>query len=697
MGARHPDAKSRLGIVAINDYPDSPPTFTDDIKAQVAVIQDWVNADGTWVEDWLKPNGGVTSQDLQSHLDYTGLTDDDAMFVYITGHGEETQQTRDHVLLLRDDDFDLVDLISRVLRSGAGHIAIVVDTCHAGALKARVEGVANNIRRDPRKTLATHLLIVAMGYPDEQTRRLELATLITKTLELARSPRLGAIPTEPYLSQYTFFEQVSLSLKELRSDPMRAGRLVAPKLLWPDAWELGSQPTFALPNPAFDQRLRLVSPATEEVALSRRQVDDYWVSKASGRPDNDAGWYFTGRATLMDQMTSWLADADAEPLLLVTGPAGSGKSAMIARAVTLADQTFRAIPEYAHRIADIPPDQLPLIGSIDVAVDARGKSDRPLFESLASHLETVDHDDSSATAVGEAESIRTATRRLVERVAGSRSKRMCIVIDGLDEATAPRRVISEIVGGILEARVDGHPAAKVMVGVRTPTIAEQAPPESGVATYVDSLRAIADAVSHRDGDATSMTLSAESDETPADIAKYVVSLLVGALTSPYAADWDAAKAAGEVIAQRLTPSFLDAKAVASELRSGSTLQQLNDPEWLAGLKNASIRQLGNDIVAPGFDRWSTHEVLAVMRATAMSRGSGMPWGEVWPTVAEAVQGHPIRDVNDLIGQVLASPLAGYLLVTAEHGEVVYRPNHDLLTKALRDSPKLLVSSEVPRS
>ena len=93
MGARHPDAKSRLGIVAINDYPDGPPTFADDIKAQVAVIQDWVNADGTWVEDWLKPHGGVTSQDLQSHLDYTGLTDDDAMFVYITGHGEETQQT----------------------------------------------------------------------------------------------------------------------------------------------------------------------------------------------------------------------------------------------------------------------------------------------------------------------------------------------------------------------------------------------------------------------------------------------------------------------------------------------------------------------------------------------------------------------------------------------------------------------------
>lgn len=62
----------------------------------------------------------------------------------------------------------------------------------------------------------------------------------------------------------------------------------------------------------------------------------------------------------------------------------------------------------------------------------------------------------------------------------------------------------------------------------------------------------------------------------------------------------------------------------------------------------------------------------------------MPWGDIWPVMANAIHGEPISDVNSVISEVLHSRLAGYLTQDSEDGRIVHRPNHARLAEALTD-------------
>jgi len=78
----------------------------------------------------------------------------------------------------------------------------------------------------------------------------------------------------------------------------------------------------------------------DPVALRRA---DHWLSLAGGRTsDEDPGWYFTGRAELTRELADFLRGGTGT--LVITGAAGTGKSAIIARAVTLSDPDFRGGP-----------------------------------------------------------------------------------------------------------------------------------------------------------------------------------------------------------------------------------------------------------------------------------------------------------------------------------------------------------------
>ena len=59
--------------------------------------------------------------------------------------------------------------------------------------------------------------------------------------------------------------------------------------------------------------------------------------------DTRTRWLFTGRADLMRRLIA-AATSRTPGVLLVTGGAGSGKSAVLARLVTLSDPDFRTAP-----------------------------------------------------------------------------------------------------------------------------------------------------------------------------------------------------------------------------------------------------------------------------------------------------------------------------------------------------------------
>ena len=117
-------------------------------------------------------------------------------------------------------------------------------------------------------------------------------------------------------------------------------------------------------------------PPLAELLPSRLTADPalaaHWDPRSRGvEHAARGGWFFTGRRQALSQLVGWLT---APPLAsdnvrVITGGPGSGKSAVLARLVTLSDPRYRArLP--APLPADDPVATLPS-GAIDVAVHAR--------------------------------------------------------------------------------------------------------------------------------------------------------------------------------------------------------------------------------------------------------------------------------------------------------------------------------------
>jgi hypothetical protein len=131
-----------------------------------------------------------------------------------------------------------------------------------------------------------------------------------------------------------------------------------------------------------------------------------------------AGWYFTGRESALREIVGWLAEI-GYGALIVTGEPGSGKSAVLARIVTMADAGYRAtVPPAVLDAA--PPGTLPLEGIIDVAIRASGMTAFGIAQAIAARLGLV--------AAGPDETIDQLLTRGVMTT---------VVLDAVDEADDP--------------------------------------------------------------------------------------------------------------------------------------------------------------------------------------------------------------------------------------------------------------------
>ena len=82
-------------------------------------------------------------------------------------------------------------------------------------------------------------------------------------------------------------------------------------------------------------------------------------------------------------------------MLLVTGGAGSGKSAVLSRLVTLSDATFRQ--NYADQVAAVDADLLPAEGAVDVAVLATGKNALEILTQVCQAVGALPATDTPST------------------------------------------------------------------------------------------------------------------------------------------------------------------------------------------------------------------------------------------------------------------------------------------------------------
>src|SRR5207249_5214546 len=81
------------------------------------------------------------------------------------------------------------------------------------------------------------------------------------------------------------------------------------------------------PNPRYDPS-------------AREQVVEHLLLAARGIGPGEEGSYFTGRAVPLERIVRWI-QAGQPGVFVLTGPAGSGKSAIVGRIVSLSNPTER--------------------------------------------------------------------------------------------------------------------------------------------------------------------------------------------------------------------------------------------------------------------------------------------------------------------------------------------------------------------
>ncbi len=641
--------------IATADY-DDPRCPSLPVAAEVQAVRQWLCAEELGArrfdDDYPQLSLNPAKQQIRDALEDPPAAlrwrESDAAVVFVTGHGVTAHDT--HFLVLSSTDTRRLnatairsgDLVAWLSETGIEHLLLILDACYAG----KAAGDVFRLDRD----LPASWLVLPSATKNQTAVAGALTGAITTFLADLRSPRGARYGTGPYIDADAFLEDV----QEILGDGQRLIPLGGP-------WK-GEHP--CLPNPHHRDDTATVADARHDLALPRDDLRTHWAPRARGvTRDEQPGWLFTGRAALMRELID--AATAAPETTLITGGAGSGKSAVLARLVTLSDPQFRQ--QYADTVADIPEALRPPSGAVDVAVVATGKLHTEVLAQICHALRVP-----APTGVLEP----TVRQRLDAWQAwlSTRQRPVTIVVDALDEADNPRALIRDVLAHLEE---NPHtPTVRLLLGVRSLAAgdAREAAPETAalIDLATETLRARRIAV----------------DEPPwwdqHDVVAYTHSILRHAPGSPYrTAPATTTAAVADALGRRAGRSFLIARIAASSLAERDTVTAADDPGWLTALDNGILGVFRQDLHQSLPEPDDRRRAVVLLRAVAFARGAGLPWRHIWPRVARAVDDDS-RDYGDAdIAWLLTSRLGAYLVTDREDNTTVYRLFHDLLRSTLQ--------------
>jgi hypothetical protein len=181
----------------------------------------------------------------------------------------------------------------------------------------------------------------------------------------------------------------------------------------------------------------------------------------------------------------------------------------------------------------------------------------------------------------------------------------------------------------------------------------------------------------------------------ADVVDYAEEILHTVGHSPYASirHETTRRRLAVVIAKGVGRSFLIARIVADSLAARPSVQDPDDPQFQAMLERGVRGVLHDDLQQSLLSPADRRRAVDLLRATAYAFGRGIPWLDIWPTVATAISADGTKYDDRDIAWLLDSRLSGYLVTDQEDGVTVYRPFHDALRDALQRSWDALLAEE----
>ncbi|MFG2296640.1 AAA family ATPase [Streptomyces sp. NPDC048603] len=577
--------------------------------------------------------------------DWSATGDRGPVIVLWSGHG--VRDGRDLRLVLHDtadpeyadETYSAASLTEAALRSRADQMLLIIDTCHAGAgvLESLETAFARLSARNLPPGRSAWLGVIASSRPQEKAEASGIL-LGTLTRVLREGPR-----SEDYRHEWS----------------SRNGRVSGATVIntvlaqWPE--EVGHRP---VPAMFGEPRLMFDNPLRRDV----REPDlvEHLVQASRGAARDDEGWFFSGRRRVLGEITSWLS-ARQPGLFLVTGSAGSGKSAVLGRIATLSDPSHRA--DIVAHGALAPEDPDPGEGSVDVSLHLRGFTVQQLAEAIADRLRLpVPETPAALIAAVEKHWPDTGTRGLP-----------ALVLDGLDEAApdAAHPIVERLLAPLSRMTC-------VLLGSRDRPFRPVQDPAERLDQAVSRLL---------DVRARAVDLNGEAD-TADDIRRYCLRRLLARHLAT-----DEASTAADLITGRASPhagGFLFARmAVDSVLRRFAASGPEDRAEDWEDAIPSSISAAFTEDLETGPRREQNGVLLPnaakdLLSALAWSAGNGMPARGVWEAAASALnQDGVVYGPGDV--DWLLNTYGRYVVEDTDGVQAVYRLYHREFVSHLRHS------------
>ncbi|MBB5166706.1 caspase family protein [Mycobacterium sp. AZCC_0083] len=582
-----------------------------------------------------------TAQTLLHRLRKFALerTKDDIVVVYLTGHGQVRSWDEDRVHVLLTKDSDTTDLHIRVVKSSdviemllAGtrirRLLFILDTCYAGTGAQNVVADAVNRYKPPNDTGGTGVYVIVSSRPTETA----LPGVFTGCLQRAMQADSVAGSTVEWLA-------LDAVMKAIDDDVQRP---LAQSVIGHRVGTKGGCPDF-LPNPRFRQSLQgsdLLS--QERLVAAEVRGDDVDARFAP------AAHWFTGRRAALEAISGWLLDDGQPQCLTVAGNAGSGKTALLAITAMLDD------PE---RAPSVPRNGLPRAfpvgkGLISYVLDVGTSTPKEVLNQLAQRF------DSNAES-----SADLAADILEEDVAP-----MIVLIDSLDEARDSHDLVTDLLQP-LAAGTRGK--VRFLLGTRPALLT-------------------AKLLRHEKlGPPAEVNLDGVEYADPKGIRNHVERILLSedALDSTYkpsGAYRDAPKrqvrGVAAAIADAADTSFLIARIIATTESTRAEVADPNDRTWRESLPNRAADAIERDLEERlGEDVARARRLLLPL---CYALGPGLPWEDIWPTLAQRLTPGARVTTEDLMW--LRRAAGSYVVEGNASGRSVYRLFHRSLADHLRD-------------
>jgi len=589
----------------------------------------------------------------------------DAAVLFVTGHGvfdegahwvvlKRTIRARLHATAIRTSD-----LIGWLRGTEVEHLLVILDLCYAGATAGETVAFAD---------FPPTWLTLASVTRNQKAATGALTTAVTEFLAELTGPTGEQFNHGPYLRVEEFIGAIQDKL----GDGQRLAQL-HPGL--PSLQKVSP----CLPNPRWRPERPTVQPARRDLALRADDLAAHWDPRSRGvATRSQGGWLFSGRTELMHRLIQATTD-DPQPLL-VAGAAGSGKSAVLARLVTLSDPGF--CDRYAETINLIPQNLRPTPGAVDAAVLATGKVAHEVMGQI--YKAVTGTGPPSTSAVPSLEELRTAWWSWLQ----THHRTVTVVVDALDEAKDPHTLLTEVLAQLNPPK-PAPPQVRLIVGVRSPGGTDD---QAVTGEPTSRERPLADSAEH-----VLAAVRLRVDEAPwwqpEDLAAYAADLLTTTAESPYAEaeHREQTEQLAHTLAKKSGKSFLITRIGATSLGHRDDRVAPDDPAWLTTLADGVVGVFRDDLHTTLPDPDDRERAVHLLRAVAFAYGPGLPWRQIWPVVATAVANDPDRTYGDGdIAWLLGSRLGAYLVTDQADDITVYRLFHDALRTVLRErSHKLL--------